>query len=145
MSAEAIARVRQFQNITAAMPQGRLDTDHLFHAGTYLRTILIPANATEKGLISGALIKIATVVIIHGDVIVSLGDDEPRRITGYAILSASAGRKQAFLAIEPTYITMLFATEANDVEDAEREFTDEADDLASRRPGAVNRVIVTGE
>lgn len=144
MSAAAIEKIRRLQCAAGALPPATLETQHIIHAGLYARTILIPANATEKGLIAGALIKIATIVIIQGDVVVWLGE-ESRRITGYAVLPGSAGRKQAFLAIEPTFVTMLFATKALTVEEAEREFTDESADLVSRRPGADNKIIITDE
>jgi hypothetical protein len=60
------------------------------------------------------------------------------------VLPAAAGRKQAFLAQADSHITMIFATAARSVAEAEREFTDEADNLVSRRAGG-NRIVITGE
>ena len=42
-------------------------------------------------------------------------------------------------------MTMLFATKATTVADAENEFTDEADTLMSRNEDAKNFIIITGE
>jgi hypothetical protein len=72
-------------------------------------------------------------------------DGEPLELTGYHVLPAAAGRKQALLARADTHLTMIFATRATSVAEAEAEFTDEADRLASRRQGRRNVVIITGE
>jgi hypothetical protein len=40
---------------------------------------------------------------------------------------------------------MIFATQANNVGDAEDEFTDESHMLMSRHPHAVNKITITGE
>jgi len=40
---------------------------------------------------------------------------------------------------------MVFATKAQTVEEAEDEFTDEADRLLSRNASAKNSIIITGE
>ena len=53
----------------------------------------------------------------------------------------AAGRKQAFLAITDTALTTTFPTAAVTVEEAEAEFTDETDLLASRGDDAVNCII----
>lgn len=140
MSEQAIERVRQATEAELQRPQIDLDTQHVLHAGMYARTIRLPAGVQ----ITGALIKIATVVIVQGDVIVWFGHGS-RQLTGYNVLPASAGRKQAFLSLSETFITMIFPTDARDVESAERQFTDEADLLASRREGVPNQVVITGE
>ena len=139
MSDAAIAQVRALESLALAMPQVALETRHLLHAGLYARTIHVPAGV----MITGALVKIATMLIIHGDVVVRL-DGESVRLSGYTLLPASAGRKQAFLAESDTYITMIFPTAATTVAAAEAQFTDEADRLASRRSDR-NSVIITGE
>ena len=135
MSAHAIDNVRRLEAASLAeMPQVVLAVDHALHAGMYARTVTIPAN----GLITGVLIKIATLLILQGDAIVYIGDDGEdatghTRITGYHVLRAGAGRKQAFLALAETHLTMLFPTGAKTVEEAEAEFTDEVHMLQSRR------------
>lgn len=140
MTASSIALVREFQDAEAAKHQVTLETRHVLHGGMYARTIRLPAGIT----ITGALIKIATLVIVDGDVIVWLGT-ESRRLTDYTVLPASAGRKQVFCALLETFITMIFPTEAQTVEEAERQFTDEAEILASRREDADNTAVITGE
>ena len=96
-------------------------------------------------MITGVLIKIATLLVIDGDVLVHVGDDAPLRLQGHHVLPAAAGRKQAFLALADTHITMIFASGAASVAEAEAEFTDEVDNLVSRRDVGSNRIIITGE
>lgn len=140
MTIAALERVRALEEQATSRPQIPLDTQHILHAGLYSRTIRIPAGV----MITGALIKIATLVIVQGRTLVWLGE-ECRHLEGYTVLTASAGRKQAFVAIEDTHITMIFPTDAKTVEEAEREFTDEASQLASRRVGTPNLTLITGE
>lgn len=123
-----IERVRQWELAILEHPQAEIETTHTLHAGLYARTIRIPADTA----LTGALIKLATVLIVSGDVIIFMGE-ESQRLTGYHVLTASAGRKQAFITCAETYLTMVFATSATTVEDAEAEFTDEASRLLSRR------------
>tara|TARA_R110000796_G_scaffold13731_1_gene44202 strand:- start:1243 stop:1566 length:324 start_codon:yes stop_codon:yes gene_type:complete len=106
----------------------------------YSRTVRIPAGCA----ITGAVIKISTLLIIRGNATVYNGD-APVTVTGYAVLPASAGRKQAFVAHEDTDITMVFATQASSVEEAEDLFTDEGHTLASRHDPSSNTIIITGE
>jgi hypothetical protein len=129
-----VAAVKQLESQLALLPQIELVTDHVIHAGMYARSIRIPAGAA----ITGALIKRATLLIVSGDVTVS-GGAEPFRMTGYNIVPASAGRKTAWYAHTDTDLTMIFPTSARTVEDAEREFTDEAL-LSQRNP---NNVLIT--
>ena len=128
MSPDAIQSVRDLEIITGAMPQVDIKTSHFLHAGTYSRTIKIPANV----VLTGALIEVDTVLIVVGDVEVFIGNRSVR-LTGHHVLRAGAGRKQAFLTFAETYVTMIFTTEAQTVEQAEDEFTKEADRLLSRR------------
>ena len=140
MSAMAVEKVRQLENIVLSVPQTIIPTDHLFHAGIYARTIMIPSGV----VLTGALIEIATVLIVHGDCVVYIGE-KAKELHGYNVLAASAGRKQAFVALADTYLTMLFATDAKTVEEAEDWFTDESDLLFSRAEYAINNVTITGE
>lgn len=135
MTPTAIDRVRRLERLSGEMPQVSIETLHTFHAGMYARTVRVPAGV----LITGALIKIATVLIVSGDAIM-YGDGGAVEISGYNVLSASANRKQAFLALTDTYLTMLFPSEAKSIDEAECEFTDEIDLLASRRDDAGNTV-----
>ena len=140
MTAQAIDKVRELEAITRDMPQVEIATDHVLHGGMYARTITIPAGV----LLTGALIRVPTVLIFDGHATVNAGD-EPVTLVGYHVLAASAQRRQAFYAHEETRLTMVFATQAKTVAQAEDEFTDEAHLLFSRRPDAVNRINITGE
>lgn len=140
MPAAAVQHVAEVEDVLLQKPQEAIKTIHMLHAGLYSRTVMIPAGIQ----ITGALIKIPTMVVVDGDAYVWLGD-KARRIKGHAVLPASAGRKQMFRANKDTHITMIFATAATTVDEAEREFTDEWEKLASHRDPASNHVIVTGE
>lgn len=140
MSDEAVEKVRKFEGEVKKLPQVNIATYHVMHAGMYARTIMIPAGCT----LAGALIKVATILIVSGHVRVFL-DNETAEMSGYNVLAASANRKQAFLALTDTWLTMIFTSNAKTAFDAENEFTDEADLLMSRKDGAISRITVTGE
>lgn len=118
----------------------KVQTEHVLHGGMYARTIrLAPAV-----LIVGVLIKIPTLLIVHGDCEVFAGN-RWYAIKDYQVIPTSAGRKQVYVTRGATEITMLFPTSAKTVEEAEAEFTDEAGDLLSRRKDCDDIVIITGE
>lgn len=139
MSSAAIARVTALQQVVSQAPQTDLVTHHVIHGGLYARTITMPAGC----VLTGALIKIPTLVIINGHVTVTVGD-EAIELCGYHVLPASAGRKQAYLSHADTDITMIFPTDARTVFDAEACFTDEVDLLMSRR-AEHDTVTITGD
>lgn len=141
MSPAAIDQVRRLESAARDLPQVALETHHVLHAGLYARTVRVPAGV----VITGALVRIATLLVVDGDVLVHVDDGAPIRLQGHHVLPAAAGRKQAFLAQADTHITMIFASGAASIADAEAEFTDEADILASRRDAESNRIIITGE
>ena len=136
MSPQAVAAVAQLEEQVLQCPQVEIPTEHAFHAGTYARTIMLKKDV----VLTGALIKIPTILIISGDVLVYT-DEGPVRMTGYNVMLGKAGRKQAFVAMQDTFLTMVFATDAKTVEEAEEEFTAEADRLFSRKDGAENTVM----
>ena len=138
MRAEQIAQVQALEAALLDLPQVEVQTQHVFHAGLYGRTITMPPGA----VLTGALIKRSTLLIVAGHCHM-FGADGARILQGYHVLPASAGRKQAFHAIEATSMTMLFATDATTVEEAEREFTDEFDKLLSHQQR--NDTTITGE
>lgn len=140
MTDEAVAKVRVIESIALELPQIKIDTDHVLHAGMYARTITIPAGA----LLTGALINVATLLIVSGHTHVYL-DGKPHEIKGYNVLAASAHRKQAFLAVTDTHLTMIFTTKSKLVASVEEEFTDEAHLLMSRADGAINYITITKE
>lgn len=136
----AMVQVRELEAWVRELPQIQIHTDHVIHAGMYARTIRIPANV----ILTGAEISCATLLIVSGHVAVTIGD-ATRELCGYHVLPASAGRKQAFLALADTDLTMLFPTDARDVETAEGQFTNEPEALMSRRQDAINTIIITGD
>ena len=140
MSDEAIAQVYRLEDQILACPQTLIVTDHVIHGGMYIRTVMIPAG----NIITGALIKVPTMLIVHGEATVYIGD-EPMELTGYNVVPAAAGRKQAFIAKTDTWLTMFFATNAKNVDEAERHFTDEFDRLMSNSDPMLNRTTITGE
>ena len=109
-----------------------LPVEHFLHAGAYVRTCLVPKGAA----IVGALIKVPTVVIVSGHCQVTAGPSI-KAIDGYAVLRAEAGRRQCFVALEDTFITMAFASQAKTVAEAEKEFTDEWDLLTTNSEGGI--------
>lgn len=128
MSPEAIDKVRRFEAAAMQTPQLDLKITHAIHAGVYHRTVTMP----PMSYITGAEIKIPTMVIVSGHVSVFTGE-ETVELFGYHVIHAEAGRKQAFVAFDETSITMIFRTDAKTVEEAELEFTDEAHLLTTRR------------
>ena len=139
MTDKALAAVRALEADLMAMEQVPIRTHHQIHGGIYTRTICIPKGVA----MTGALLKIPTTLILCGDITVFTGGDEVR-VKGYAIFPGSAGRKQAVYAHEDTWASMSFPTQATTVEQAEAEFTDEADMLGSRHSSS-DQVIITGE
>lgn len=140
MSPEAVDKVRQLEASLMSLPQVAIRTEHLIHAGLYARTVRIPAGA----VLTGALIKRATVLIVSGEATVFTGGDT-LELSGFHVLPGSAGRKQAFMARAETCLTMLFPSAAASVTEAEAEFTDEAHLLLSRHGAGQDLTLITGE
>lgn len=140
MSESDINAVRALEVETAKLPQVMLTTEHILHGGMYARTVTIPAGV----VITGALIKVATMLIVSGHCRVYL-DGKAKEVTGYNVFAASAHRKQAFFAITDTVLTTVFPCEADSIVKAEDEFTDDAHLLISRKDDAVNHITITGE
>jgi hypothetical protein len=143
MSPLAIAKVRELTNLSRAnLPQYPFVTEHRLHAGMYARTVTIPAT----GLVTGVLVKIPTILILCGDLVVYMGEGEPPlRVNGQRVLLGSAGRKQAFLSQSEFTMTMCFATKAKTVAEAEAEFTDEIELLCPLSDKERHDIIVTEE
>ena len=137
MTPETIDKVAQIEAMMMLMPQVDIKTIHTLHAGLYGRTVFLPAGT----MITGVLIKIPTVLIVAGKVVVYVGE-ESRILEGYSILEASAMRKQVFIAEQDTWLTMLFASNAKTVEDAEAEFTDEVSLLITRKKLDDNNMFI---
>ena len=133
MSESSIAKVSALAEIAGQAEQAEVTTRHLLHAGMYARTMRLAAGH----VLVGALVRVPTIGIFQGDAEVYVGDAS-LRLTGYHVIPASALRKQVFLAYSDCDITAIFATEAETVEQAENEATDEAENLLSRREGNPN-------
>jgi len=139
MTPGAVAKVRAFEDHSlAVLPQDEIGTDHLIHAGMYARSITLPAGCH----LTGALIKLATILIVSGDADVYVGGPA-MELRGYNVVPASAGRKQLFIARSVVHLTMIFPTDAGTVREAEMAFTDEYERLFSNN--SPNRVTITGE
>lgn len=140
MTTAEIDSVCRLESIGIWFPQVKISTQHIIHAGMYVRTVVVPAGV----VLTGSLMKIATILIIQGDFVLFIGG-KAKELHGYNIFTGGPNRKQAGVAITDTHITMIFPTSARTVEEAEGQFTDEPDILFSRYPDAENHVIITGE
>jgi len=136
---EMLQKIAALESVMVGHEPVAVPTEHVIHGGMYARTIVMPAGM----VLTGALMKRATVVIVTGDVAVLAGE-EWVELSGYNVLPASAGRKQVFVSRSPVIITMAFPTAARTVEEAEAEMTDECERLLSRRQDA-STTIITGE
>ena len=119
--AEVIEWIKGVEDRARAFEPLKVKTDHHLHAGLYARTVHLP----PMGLFTNVVIKIPTLLVVSGDCWMLAGD-RWAKLTGYQVIEASAGRKQICITKEATDVTMLFATAATTVEEAEAEFTDEA-------------------
>ena len=140
MAEDAIHRARRLEDTLRQLPQIELETLHTIHGGIYSRTIVIPAGT----VMTGVLIKVPTTLVVSGHASIFIGSGVVT-VDGYRVLTAGAGRKQVFAAHGDTSLTMLFPTSATTVEQAEHEFTDEVELLASRRESNHNIIRITGE
>ena len=125
---ERIENVERLTQAVLKAPQVQLKTIHHIHAGVYSRTIFVPSGIC----VSGLEIVVDTQLIISGHGRLTDGG-VVREIEGYEVLDGLAPRSAAFVAIEDTWITMLFATKATTVEEAENEFCAQPERLASRK------------
>lgn len=137
MSETGIGMARSLEAWNALRPQVPVRIEHEFWAGVYARTAYITARADGKAtLFTGALIKPPTLLIMEGEALIYVGEDDPVHMSGYNVIRAAAGRKQAFVAPGDLKLTMIFATSATTVAEAEAEFTDELGLLTTRRETA---------
>jgi len=138
-TAQALEKIIALESKVGEMPQKRWQIEHVLHGGMYSRTCRL-----ERGdLIVGAQIKVPTQLVIHGSAYVFAGE-KWFAIEGFQVIAASAGRKQVFLAVGDTEITMIFPTQAKTVAEAEAEFTDEASRLQTQCSDGNDLVTITG-
>ena len=140
MTLDQIDAVRQLEQRALQHEQVPIETQHVLHGGIYTRTIRIPAGV----LIVGALIVIPTTITISGECLAYIGGTM-QRVSGHAVIPASANRKQVFLAVTETFLSASCRTNAVTVEEAESELTPEVDHLLSRRASSHNIYSVSGE
>jgi hypothetical protein len=136
---EMLSLLLEARKIIKSTPQVELPTEHVIHAGMYARTVRMPAGT----ILAGALIKVPTMVIVNGHTKVFVKDGVSE-IDGFNVFPASANRMQIFVAVTPVEITMMFPTQAKTVEECEREFTDEHEQLLSHFQDS-SKVVITGE
>lgn len=139
MNSESIDLVSSVGNALADITEAS-ETDHVLHAGTYTRTLKLPADR----VLVGAVVKVDTVVIFHGKAKVYVGDAWIV-LDGYHVIPASAMRSQIFVSITDCYITAIFATDAKTVEEAEAQATGNPEGLLSRSQESRNSFFVSGE
>jgi hypothetical protein len=138
---EAIEKVNR---LTVAMrerlPAVPFVTEHLLHGGQYLRTVRLPANT----LVAAVLFKRATSLIISGACTV-YSNDELIEVNGpHVVVPCAAGRKIALITRSELQATMSFPSDAKDVETAQKEFTDEYDQLPPLSHEWEHVVTITG-
>lgn len=143
MSEGSIAKVRKLTDLSLAkLPQYPFITQHRLHAGIYARTVTIPS----RGLVTGVLVKIPTILILCGKVIVYMGEGaDPVKVSGQRVFLGNAGRKQAFFGLDDYTMTMCFATRAKTIAECEAHFTDEIELLWPLSDTERHDIIVTGE
>jgi hypothetical protein len=120
--------INNLQAFMLEQPQVDIPVSHLLHAGMYHRTVKIPAGV---GIV-GALVKIATTLIVSGDATI-ITDGDALYVNGYTVLGGMKGRKQIIKANSDTWMTMVFPTDATTIGEAEREFTDDYEHLQNNR------------
>lgn len=114
-------------------------TQHTIHDGIYSRTLFMPKGSITVGVI----IKVPTTLTLSGKMAVYIGE-EVHHIDGYNVIPTLGKRKQVVYAIEDSYATLSFKTDATTVDEAEQEMTDEYERLLSRDKESVNLVNITG-
>jgi hypothetical protein len=139
-SFEMVSKLDQTDAIIRECPQVEVITEHVIHGGMYARTI-----RRAPGIVAvGSLILKSTLLIISGDCTLIQGDGDARRFTGYNVFAGLAGRKSCSMTHGPVEMTMIFATQAETVEEAEEQLFGEVDRLMSRQDGSKDLITITG-
>lgn len=101
-----------------------IELKHDFHAGVYARTLKAPAGV----ILANALIRVPTILIVSGDCTIT-DTSSSIRVNGYNVLLGAKNRMCMVKTHSETYFTMIYATKAKTVEEAEAEFADPQDEL----------------
>jgi hypothetical protein len=139
-SPAATDMVRRFTDVLLQMPQVPFVTEHMLHAGMYTRTVRLPPDTA----CAAVLIKVPTVLVTMGDALV-YSNEEVVEISGFSVLPGSAGRKIAFFTKSDFSMSMVFPTDAKTIDEAEKQFTDEHDQLVPLSKEDAHRILITGE
>jgi hypothetical protein len=139
-SQSSIAKVDALKKAMLKLPQLQFVTEHLLHAGMYTRTLFLPAGA----VCTAVFFKIPTVIVIVGRADI-FSNDDVISVDGYTVVPGSAGRKIAVWAISRIGASMIFPTKAKTVEEAQEEFTNEAELLVPLSEKNRHRIVITGE
>ncbi len=127
-TSEELEKVRKFNSALREFPQAEVPTDHFIHAGCYARSCVVKA-----GVVMGAVeIKVPTILIVSGRCDIFNGGKKAE-VDGYVVLRGAPHRQVVVRAYTDTYMTMLYATEKTNPLDCEEEFTDQTDELITRR------------
>lgn len=134
MTSTQIEIARQAENyIKENLEQLICVTEHTLHSGVYTRTVFMPKGSVSAGVV----ISVPTTLILQGKMAIYIGD-EVKHIDGYNVITALGNRKQIAYAIEDSYATLIFKTNAKTIIEAEQEMTEECDRLMSRHPESIN-------
>lgn len=139
-SASSIEKVRELDRHLAKMPQYEFVTEHMLHGGMYTRSFIMPAGVVGAAV----LIKVPTVLIVAGDADI-FNNDVLTRVQGYNVLAGSAGRKIAFYTHSIMGMSMMFPCDAETVDEAQKQFTDEWELLVPLSEEHRHRTLITGE
>lgn len=115
-----LAAVRQAEDALKREPQLQIDIKETLHEGVYTRTAFVPENV----VLSGALMKVPTTLLVIGRCVLTLSKGTAA-VDGFASFTSPAGRKTLFRTLSATKLVMVFATKAQSLEEARKEFTDD--------------------
>ncbi len=129
LTAEQLENIKRFgEKLLTEGEPCEIATEHHIHAGVYSRTIRVPAGAA----LTSVIVKCPTQFIGSGDFTLTDGATG-KRFKGYHVFDGAAPRVAGIVAHSDCAFTMLFATNAKTVEEAEKEFTDETDRLVTSK------------
>jgi len=123
--------VERLQSEMAKLPQYEPETKHHFHGGMYCREVWRAAGVLIVGKVHR---KEHFYLIASGTVLITGGGQEPKRVTGPAILLSMPGTKRAVYAETDTLCMTFHRTDATTVEAAEAELVED-EPLSQYGPG----------
>lgn len=122
------SQIKQLEAEMLKYEQVPIGTAMLAHGRMCARTIFIPAGVS----LTGALINHDNICIVSGDITVTT-DDGPKRLTGFHVIPASAGKKRVGRTNADTWWTCIWHTDLTDHTEIENDMTNEAESLQTRR------------